>query len=266
MNRERTYVIAEAAGCHDLHLAKALALITAAHEAGADAVKFQYCSEPAELAQRRRLAWQADLYRCLHFPFPWFQQLRQLAEAFGLDFLCTVYLPQDVTVIAPYVDGYKVASLEHSAGDLQREILQVRGQKPIFVSCGAMTEKEITRSSWQALRDAQSIFLLHCVCAYPCERRQANLRRLRHLDGLSDHTRSLISGAVAVAADAWAVEKHLRLLDTDPANPDRHVSLTPSQFGQYVAHIREAEAMLAEHSEDYLPCEEPLRLHRVVTI
>jgi N-acetylneuraminate synthase/N,N'-diacetyllegionaminate synthase len=77
--------------------------------------------------------------------------------------------------------------------------------------------------------------------------------------GLSDHTTSTLTGALAVAAGATIVEKHIRLHDTSQDCPDYPHSLCANEwsgpvgdvslhhfntFKQYVSNIREAERAL----------------------
>jgi len=112
---------------------------------------------------------------------------------------------------------------------------------------------------------------LHCISNYPAKLEDLNISNIweAELDGLSDHTTSTLIGALAVAAGATIVEKHIRLADTDPSNPDYGHSLiaddhaacnmhdgesecglglchvgNPGYFGLYVDFIREAEKAL----------------------
>ena len=97
-----TYCIAEAGSCHDGNLEAAYALIDVAAEAGADACKFQWTSSATRLAQRRNAPAYEAAYRLLEFPLEWHERLASRCWQLGLDYLCTVYLQEDIGVIEGY--------------------------------------------------------------------------------------------------------------------------------------------------------------------
>jgi sialic acid synthase SpsE len=85
---------------------------------------------------------------------------------------------------------------------------------------------------------------------------------LRTLDpwalGYSDHTTSLDTGALAVAAGARVLEKHLTH-DRNAAGPDHRMSLAPAQFRRYVRLARRAFAMVGPPAKQRLAEEEDVR-------
>jgi sialic acid synthase SpsE len=94
------------------------------------------------------------------------------------------------------------------------------------------------------------LVLLHCVSSYPTPIEQANLRaivslrrRYRLPVGYSDHTTTTFTGALALAAGAWVIEKHFTL-DRRQAGPDHAMSLEPPALTEYVMGIRRAEAAM----------------------
>ena len=111
-----TYVIAEAGSCGDADLNKMLALIDDAKEVGADAVKFQWTSNANLIALQRGKAFKngyVEVYgRYLQWPIEWHQALAGACQELAIDYLCTVYLADDVGVVAPYVRHFKIASFE----------------------------------------------------------------------------------------------------------------------------------------------------------
>ena len=287
----RTFVIAEAAATHDGSLEKALRLIDLARVIRADAVKFQWLSSPERLAQRRNAPEYLSVYRMLAFPREWFHALvdrcsderiewdgEACVEVPPVEFICTVFLPEDIAVVAPYVKRFKVASFE--AGDAHFLGLHAEFRKQVIVSAG-MQDAGAMRSAvcrYVGLLDvpppswSSAIALLHCVSAYPCPDDEINLGVLRQnvwnaaaarFSGLSDHTPHPWTGALAVAAGAEIVELHMRLDDTDPGNADYAVSRSPAEAREYVANIRTAEVMLGDGVKCVMPCEEPMLKYRV---
>ncbi len=107
--------------------------------------------------------------------------------------------------------------------------------------------------------------LLHCVSSYPTPDDQAHLCWIGELAGrfnvpvgYSDHTTNLLSGALAVAAGARILEKHLtydRLAD----GPDHAASADPGQFAQYVQLARQAAALTGRPGKRVLSVEEDVR-------
>ena len=248
-------VIAEAGSCHDGRLDRALDLVGLARTIGADAVKFQWTSSAERLCDRRHAPEYRAAYELIAFPRPWLAILQDQAATLGLEFLCTVYLPEDVAVIAPLVARFKIASFEAEDAEL-RQAMQSHG-KPIIVSTG------MTRAGQGGGVGADLV--LHCVSAYPTPLEELNLACLRApgCDGLSDHSRHPWTGALAVAAGAHLVEFHMRLEATDPANADYVVARSPAEAAEYVANLRLAERMLGDGVKRVMPSEAPMLRYRV---
>lgn len=276
-NPMNTFIIMEAAGCHDGDFNKAMRLVDLAREVAADACKFQWLSSPERLAERRHAPEYIEAYRALAFPQTWFDDLSVACSIAGLEFMCTVYLPEDIHVIAPYVSRFKIASFE--ATDTHFIALHAEFQKPILISTGMATAEEVDASAMAFWRVATGSgnrpawaapILLHCVSSYPCPIEQTNLAALSHgcltgrtPHGFSDHTLHPWTGALAVAAGAQVIEFHARLDDTDPANADYAVARTPAQAAEYVRHVRLVEIMLGDGAKKAQECEAPMLRYRV---
>jgi N,N'-diacetyllegionaminate synthase len=116
------------------------------------------------------------------------------------------------------------------------------------------------RNRWGVSAD-----LLHCVSSYPAPIDQINLAVLRQgwCSGLSDHSRDLDMGMMAVCAGAKVVETHFRLYDCDPVNPDYPVAFDPGELAMYVGKIRKAERALGDGVKRVQPSEEWALPYRV---
>ena len=63
---------------------------------------------------------------------------------------------------------------------------------------------------------------------------------------MSDHSKSLISGSVAVSLGAKIIEKHLTL-NNNSSGPDHSSSLNVSDFKKYIDNIRDTEIILGSN-------------------
>lgn len=257
-------VVAECASTHDGEWEKAARLVELASECGFDCCKFQFWSNPEKLAVRRNAFDYLPIYQRYQMPVAWLEELEKLCYRLGLEFMATTYLEHDIAIVAPYVKRFKVSSFE--AGDKAFLEAHKPFKKPVIVSTGMMDEGgviELFRPFVGAI--------LHCTTAYPCPLEDANLRFLSYFVGrrtfkplgLSDHTRHVLTGALAVAAGAEIVEVHVRLDDTHEANPDYAVSLSPDEAKEYVENIRLAETMMGDGVKRVQPSEEPMMAYRV---
>lgn len=272
----RTLVIAECGSCHDGELRKALQLIEAARDGGADAAKFQFWSSADRLADRRHVPDRyRDIYRRYQIAPTWLPVLKEACDARShwtvglrpIEFMATTYLPEDIFTVAPFVKRFKVASFEAQDSVF---IHTHPGDRDILVSLGMADS--IPRHLAAADRAIQ---LLHCVSAYPAPAEAMNLAVFQRdwgesfdpspspFVGLSDHSRHPWMGALAVAAGASILEVHIRLDKTSAANPDYVTAFTPSEFADYVRNVRFAERVKGSGAKRVQPCEAEMAQYRV---
>lgn len=256
----KTLVIAEIGSAWRFgedHLQNAYRAINMAKHCNADIIKFQWVSDPRAMEKRRNVP--EGSYDILAWSKLWIAMLHEKCESVGIEFLATVFLPSDVEILNPYAKRWKIASLE--AGDDELLAVMDRTGKPVIVSQGAMDATSPTR---------KKLFFrttLHCTLAYPASSDQLNLSAIRVgcYDGYSDHSRNVLTGAIAVACGAEIVEVHFKLHDTPADNPDYGHSLRSEQLGNYIENIRQAELMLGDGVKKIEPCERWALKHKVKT-
>lgn len=250
------YVVAEMSANHNQDLERAIRMVHAIKEAGADAVKLQTYTpdtltidcDNAYFRIGNGTPWAGrrlyDLYREAFTPWEWHGRLKQVAGELGLDLFSTPFDDTAVDFLEELeVPAYKVASFEMVDSALIRRI--ARTGKPLILSTGMATLAEIDDAVRTARgAGATEIALLKCTSAYPAAPAEMHLRTIPHLAaafavpvGLSDHTLGLAASVAAVAVGASIVEKHFTLTQSVPG-PDSAFSLEPDEFKAMVQAIR----------------------------
>lgn len=258
---EPSYIIAEMSANHGGSFDRAAAILHAAREAGADAVKLQTYTPDTMTLDAAGGSFQLDgslwhgrrlheLYAEAAMPWEWQPRLKRLAAELGLDLFSSAYDATAVDFLESIgTPAYKVASFELVDLPLLRRI--GRTGKPAIVSTGMATLAEIEEAA-QTLLSAgtRQIALLKCTSAYPAPPEEMNLRAIPDLArrfgipvGLSDHTLSPAVPVAAVAVGAAIVEKHFTLSRAD-GGPDAAFSLEPAEWQAMVRGVRTTEAAL----------------------
>jgi N-acetylneuraminate synthase len=254
--QEPPFVIAELSGNHNGRIERALQLIDAAAEAGADAVKLQtYTADTITLRHDgpgfviADGLWAGrtlhDLYSEAFTPYEWHEPLFERARSLGLIAFSSPFDETAVELLEGLdAPAFKIASFE--AVDLPLIARAARSGKPLIISTGMTSKVEITDAVAAARNAGAPVALLHCVSAYPASHADANLRMIPRLAtdfgclvGLSDHTHGTAAAVAAVALGACIVEKHFTLSRAD-GGPDAAFSLEPPELEALVADCRSA--------------------------
>jgi N-acetylneuraminate synthase len=270
------YVIAEMSANHNQDYDRAVAVVQAAADAGADALKLQTYTpgtltidcgrEPFRI---RGTPWEGrtlyELYGEAYMPWEWQPKLKALADDLGIDLFSTAYDASAVEFLEGlHVPAYKVASFE--LVDLELIETVARTGKPLILSTGMASLDEI-EAAVQAAGDAP-VALLKCTSAYPAPPAEMNLRTIPDLAdrfgvpvGLSDHTLGIAVAAASVALGACIIEKHLTLSRFD-TGPDVSFSAEQDEFRAMVEAVRTVEAALGKVSYGRTRHEDESRVFR----
>ena len=252
---EPPYVIAEMSANHNGSLERALKIVDAAKEAGADAIKLQTYKadtitidhDGPEFMLKEGL-WAGrrlyELYQSAHMPWEWHQPLFKRAKDVGIAIFSSAFDATAVDLLQSLdAPAYKVASLE--TGDLALIQRIAATGKPMIVSTGASEIGEISDAVAAAhAGGCRDLILLQCTSGYPTPASESNLRTIPHMAelfdcmvGLSDHTYGTAVPVAAVALGACVIEKHFTLRRAD-GGVDSDFSLEPEEMKRLVTDCR----------------------------
>ena len=269
-------IIAEMSGNHNQSLERALAIVDAAAEAGAHALKLQtytadtltldldegdfFISDPNSLWKGASLY---SLYQQAHTPWEWHRPIFDRCRERGLICFSTPFDDTAVDFLEKLdVPCYKIASFENADLPLIRKVASTG--KPIIMSTGMATLAELDESV-RVARSAgcDQIILLKCTSTYPASPENTNILTIPHLRemfdcevGLSDHTMGVGVSVAAVALGATVIEKHFTLRRAD-GGVDSVFSMEPEDLTCLVLETERAWQSLGKVS--YGPTEKELK-------
>lgn len=275
----KPFIVAEMSANHLGSLDRAMRIVDAAAEAGADAIKLQTFDpiqmvDPLKIIESGPWAGQRaiTLYKQAHTPRDWHRPIFDHAKRLGLIAFSSAFHPDDVQFLewlgCPI---YKISSFELTDIDLIR--CAAKTGKALIISTGMGSKVEIGLAIGTVFntRPTADLTVLKCTSAYPADARDANLATLYDMRerwpycgfGLSDHTPGTAVAVAAVALGADVIEKHLTLSRAD-GGPDAAFSMDPAEFAQLVTECRRAAAAIGEVRYGPTPAEaSSMQLRRV---
>lgn len=259
------FVIAEMSGNHNQSLDRALAIVDAAAESGAHALKIQtYTPDTMTLDLDEREFHIADpnslwagtslykLYGEAYTPWDWHAPIFERARALGMIPFSTPFDDSAVDFLESLdVPCYKIASFENTDLPLIRRVAATG--KPLIISTGMATLAELDETV-RAAREAgcRHLVLLKCTSTYPATPANTHIRTIPHLRemfgcevGLSDHTMGVGVSVASVAMGATVIEKHFTL-DRSEGGVDATFSMEPHEMVQLVVETERAWQALGE--------------------
>ncbi|MCO6179016.1 N-acetylneuraminate synthase [Ciceribacter sp. RN22] len=269
------FIIAEIGVNHNGDPDLAAKLVTAARNAGADAVKFQtfradrlvvratptaeYQKANTNLTDQHAMLAALELSEAAHL------ELLAQCRREGIIFLSSPFDLDSIDMLDRLdVPVFKVPSPDC----VSQSYLERMGSKkrPVILSTG-MCDLEEVAFGVKTLTNAGSehIALLHCTSCYPAPPEELNLRVIPALAditglpvGYSDHSDGIAVSIAAVALGACVIEKHMTL-DRNLPGPDHKASLEPDEFTAMVSGIRNVERALGRPVKAPQPCETSAR-------
>jgi len=252
--KSRALIIAEIGNNHNGSLKDAKNLVDSAIKSGADIVKFQMRNVDTLYVNQGNSTdlgtqYVLDLLARFQLTNREFEELFAYCSSKSIPVLCTPFDRISADKLEEIgVDAYKVASADLTNHELLVHL--IKKNKPLIISTGMSTEKEIMDTIELLKFHNANYVLLHCNSTYPCPYEDINLNYLHRLKklsgnvvGYSGHERGISIPLAAVSLGAKIIEKHFTH-DKSMEGNDHKVSLLPEEFKIMVDNIREIEASL----------------------
>ena len=269
-------IIAEAGVNHNGDYQRAVDMVYAAKEAGADYVKFQTAvpelviSSVAPKAEYQKETTgnnesQLEMCRKIHLRLDDYLPLSQLCREVGIGFMSTPFDLVSIDCLASLgMDYWKIPSGEITNLPYLRKIASKGGKVILSTGMSEMPEIEAAMAVLQSGGiPRKDISLLHCNSQYPTPMRDVNLRAMEQLRslhpgmvGYSDHTVGIEVPVAAVAMGASIIEKHFTL-DKSLPGPDHRASLDPAELKAMVCAIRNIEQAIGNGEKHVSDSERP---------
>jgi N-acetylneuraminate synthase len=243
------FIIAEIGINHNGDIDLAKRLISAAVDAGCDAVKFQkrtvdvvYSAE--ELAKPRENPFgptNGDLKYGLEFESEEYDEIDAFCKSVNMTWFASPWDEGSVDFLEQYsVPVYKIASASLTDDSLLRHIRK-RG-KPVILSTGMSTYAEIDHAV--EILGKKDLILMHATSTYPANYDELNLRVIPTMAerygvpiGYSGHETGIPTSVCAAAIGACCVERHITM-DRAMWGSDHAASLAPNGIERLVRDIR----------------------------
>ena len=222
------YVIAEIGHNHQGDVEKAKALVRAARESGADAVKLQK-RDNARLYTRALYDAPYDNEHsfgrtygehreALELSAAEWLELREFSREEGITLFGTVFDESSADFLHELdLPAFKIASGDLTNTPLLRHVAGFG--RPMFLSTGGGTMDDVERAVDTILPLNGQLCVMQCTASYPCEVEELNLgvietyreRFPELVIGLSDHQSGIAMSLVGYMLGARVIEKHFTL-------------------------------------------------------
>jgi N-acetylneuraminate synthase/sialic acid synthase len=266
------YVIAEVGHNHQGSLMKAVDLLHAAKEAGADAVKLQK-RDNASLYTQAMYDQPYDHENSFGRTYgehrealelsdkDWFELMHRSREI-GITLFGTAFDQPSAAFLAEIGSpAFKVASADLVNTPLLQQVASYG--KPVFLSTGGGSLEDVERAVEAILPINDRLCLMQCTAAYPAEVEDLNLRVIATFRerfpgvviGLSDHQNGYTMSLLGYMLGARVIEKHFTLNHAWKGT-DHAFSLMPDGMRRLVRDLQRAPLALGDGVKRPLPCEE----------
>lgn len=238
----------------DVDLAKEF--VSAAAQAGVDAVKFQtHIFDAESLPDAPAPSYFSLESRKQYFERTAFSKeqwidIKEYCESLGVEFMSSPFSLEAVDLLDEIgMKRFKIPSGEVTNHPLLEKAAATGRQ--VILSSGMSSWTELD-AAVKVLRDngCEDLCVMQCSSVYPCPPEKVGLNVLFEMKqrygcalGLSDHTMGNAAAVLAAGIGVVMAEKHF-VLSSDMHGSDAGHSIDPEGLKNYVLQIREAEKIL----------------------
>ena len=265
------YFIAEIGVNHEADLKKAFKSIKEAKDGGAQAVKLQ-CYKAEKIASKYAGAYwdkkeekensQLKLYKKFDkFDNDDYLKIIRYCKKLKIDFIITPFDLDSIDFFKNKVKYFKISSSDITNLPLIEKIANAK--KPVILSTGASTKKEIDRAYKILKKKVKKIIILHCILNYPTSKENANLNMIKDLKkkynivGLSDHSVPRDSHKILIYSYLLGVkyiEKHFTIFKQKKGNDHFH-SFDKKDLKIFFENLDELKKILGKTEKNFLKSE-----------
>ena len=276
------YVIAEAGINHNGSMEIAKKLIYEAKIKGANAIKFQkrtieemftkaHLDRPYEKSYSKGITYGQHKHE-IEFTDEQYMDLYAYAKGMKIDFLCSGFDSTSFDFIENKLNVpiHKIASPFVTDYPLLKQVASYG--KPMILSTGMYTMKEIEHSVKWIKQFNEQLIVLQATTLYPCPDEYADLnaipemkKTLGTLVGYSSHDKGVILPAASIALGGCLIEKHFTL-DRTMVGPDHVASCEPRGLELICNYARTVFKGLGSSIKRIHPSEDKARLGYGVSI
>ncbi len=250
------FVIAEIGQAHDGSLGMVHSYIDSVSKTGVDAIKFQTHIAEAESSKfetfRIKFSMQDksrfDYWKRMEFSQKQWEEIKTHCDSVNIEFMSSPFSIAAVELLENIgINKYKIGSGEINNLLLLRKVALT--EKPIILSSGMSSYKELNRTINFLNNYTNSLSILQCTTEYPTKAANIGLNVLTEMQekynyniGLSDHSGEIFPSLAAVSLGAKIIEVHT-VFDKQMFGPDTSSSLTIDQLKELVRGVRFIEEM-----------------------
>ena len=247
--KHKPFIVAEMSGNHNQSLDRALKIVDAAAESGANALKLQtYTADTLTINSKNsdffiddsKSLWKGkslyELYKEAYTPWEWHEKIIKRSNELGMICFSSPFDETAVDFLENLnIPAYKIASFENIHLPLIKKVAQTG--KPVIISTGLATKTEIEEAVQVLKKGGSNQFaLLKCTSSYPASPENSNILTIPDLRknfncevGLSDHTMGIGTALAAISHGATIIEKHFTL-DRNDGGVDSSFSIEPKEM------------------------------------
>ena len=233
---KKPLIVAEIGWNHMGNMNLAKKMIIEAKKNGADFVKFQTWS----VSNLKDGSWDNDGRRKIYIKAELTKKKHEILKEFcvqkKIKFLTSVFNEKDINWLSK-LSNYAIKIPSHEVYNIELIRRSLNKFKNVIISTGAAKWHEVLKIQKliNKLKKQKQVCILHCVSTYPCELKNANLKRINSLKklfknvGYSGHCKGIQDGIASSFFNIKLIEKHFTINKNLPGR-DNKFAIMPNEL------------------------------------